>query len=214
MKKIPSLIRTRFKKDGKISMSPNYEMPKNTGIYLEKGNFIGSYGQQTFALEESTIIINGHYKKKNDTEFIGFGENHYICSYDSGWDLTSTSDDSSLICVFYHNTIPIVNSEATIIPNVLPEYLDEITDNINYANWLKYFPRASQETCLTLSHVYKTNTSIDFMFPKNYYLVTIKNNALINEELKPYKTWINSSKNQIVNLKSYDGEETLVFLLV
>ena len=214
MKKIPSLIRTRFKKDAKILMTPDFEMPKNTGIYLEKGNFIGSYGQQTFFLEEGTIIINGHYKKKNDAQFTGFGEEHYIGSYDSGWSLTSTSDASSFICVFYHDSIPIINSEATIIPNVLPEYPDEITDNINYANWSNYFPRASQEECLTLSHIYKTDTSIDFVFPENYYLVTINNNALINDQPKAYKTWIQSSKNQLVNLKSGDGEETLIFLLV
>jgi|APGre2960657373_1045057.scaffolds.fasta_scaffold05627_4 hypothetical protein len=214
MKKIPSLIRTRFKKDGKILMTPDSEMPKNTGIYLEKGNFIGGYGQQTFSLEEGTIIINGHYKRKDDTEFNKFGEEHYINSYDSGWSLTSTSDDSSFICVFYHDDVPIVNSEATIIPNALPEYPNEITDNPNYTNWSKHFPRVSQEECLTLSHVYKTSTSIDFVFPENYYLVTIKNNTLINDQSKAYKTWIQSSKNQLVNLKSNNGEETLVFLLV
>lgn len=213
MKKIPALIRTRFKKDAKIQIIPDLEMPRNTGIYLEKGDFIGAHDSKTFFLEEGTIIINGHYKKKNDQYFTAFDEQDYISSHNSGWSLTSTSENSSILCTYYMEDITIVPAESTAVSNSISEYPEEIADTISYTAWSKQFPRASQDECLTLSHAYKTTTEIDFSFPKDYFLVVAKGSALINNEPKPFKTWIHSSSNQRINLKSADGNEVLVFLL-
>lgn len=213
MKKFPSLIRTRFKKDARVDMIPDVEMPKNTGIYLEKGNFIGAHDSKTFFLEEGTIIINGHYKKKDDLNFTTFDEKDYIASHNQGWSLTAVDDNSSILCTYYTGQdVSIIRAESTAV-STLTEYPEELDNTISYTNWSKHFPRVSQEESLTLSHAYKTEESIDFVFPKDYYLVVAKGNAAINDQPKSFKTWIQSSKNQTINLKSLDGNEVLVFLL-
>lgn len=207
MKYLPTIYKSKFKKDKILIMNPIEYLPRCGGTYIERGTFKSFYkfekDYEEVIFEEGTIMIPGFYKPPTSSIFIEMPKDHYIKSCQYGWNLISLEDDSILRCIFYPSndkpySIPV---NSTLIPGE------------KIKNWDTFINRISHDQSLTLCNAICINEEKEIFFPKNFYLVVVNGNVLINGNEKVKKKWIKSTKNQQINIKNNQENNSLIFLL-
>lgn len=209
MKKFPTIYRTKFKKGIDMFLDPVSHSPRNMGFYIEKGNFIASYKSEegrriAFNMEQGTIVVSSHMKKKHEKEFSSYGNEHYVNAVTKGWSIESNEDNSVIICFFYPNDdVETELSDEIFVPSYTKDTLNKLP---------KPFAKLPHDECLTLADVVQTVDEVEISFPKDYYLYIVKGPAVINGVEKTKKSWIVSSKDQSIKIKSPSDKEVIVFL--
>lgn len=209
MKKLPTIYRTKFKKGVNMFLDPVSHSPRNMGFYIEKGNFIASYKNDDnkdvpFYMDEGTIVVSSHMKKKGEESFSSYGNEHYVQAVTKGWNIRSDQDSSIIICFFY----PDENAELQFSDEIfVPSYKDD-----NFNKLPDKFAKLPYNEYLTLADVIQTKEEKTIYFPKDYYLYVVKGPVSINGVIKNKKTWIVSSKNQELQIDPLEDKEIIIIL--
>lgn len=207
MKCLATIYRSRFDKDKNLFMHPFEYLPRCGGTFIEKGKFKASYksedSYEEVVVDEGTVMIPGYYKPKGHTDFIEMPDNHYLRSCVHGWNLTSLEGGSILDCVFY----PIGHYPHTsaVMTTRVPGKGTRV--------WKNVLPRILSSESLTLSDAVWVKQQTTMFFPKDWYIVIVKGNVLINDHEKKKREWINSSKDQEIQIQNLSDKDSLIFLL-
>lgn len=206
MSVLPTIFRTKVDLDKNLVMGPSDYLPKCGGTYIEKGKFKAFYkseeSYEELFFEEGTVMIPGYYKPKGHEHFIAIPGNHYLESCKYGWNLTSMEPGSIIDCAYYMQETP--KSTWTNITKV-PRQGIRIWKNPIY--------RVHANESMILSDAVWVNEETSLMFPKDWYMVVVKGKVSIKGLEREKRTWMNSSKDQEIQIKNLSDKDSLLFLL-
>jgi len=193
----PTLVRTKFDKDYILIVDPENIIRYSAGFYIQKGSMKGVVDLPDGTIveidfPEKSFILDEGYKLYPSDELIPWDNSYLGLMITKGWKLVAQEQDTITVCLI-HN----LNKEDDII-SILNNQFVAIKADLPNSLW------AYSVKQITGEH--------QVFVPENHFIVVARGRCTINGVEKKQKSWVRSSKNQVLTIMNQDENESIIFL--